>query len=367
MNKDRNGKIIAVIGMQWGSEGKGAIASYLSSIVSAGIRTGAANAGHTVRYGKNRQIVMRQLPSSWINPLSKLIVGAGAMISLEVLLHEIEVIDSILPIKKRLYIDRRAHVITPKHIEQELSTDLAIRIGSTSARSSEGIGTARAAKVMRQEDCLFAKDVPELLPYLTDTVDLVNTMLEHDDYILLEGSQGFGLSLDYGQFPYVTSTDTTVSALAASVGVALHEFPVDVIGVLRTYPIRVAGNSGPFGDDAEELAWEEITRRSGSKEPILERTTVTQLPRRIATFSEQSFKESCRVNRPTELAITFCDYLDWKIHNTNTITAPVEKFIDYIEELLGVQVTMVKTGQDNLIDFDDYRRKMFRRIGYDVL
>ena len=302
-------KLIVVVGMQYGSEGKGAIISYLAPIVNMGIRSGAANAGHTI-YFQNRKFVMRQLPVVWTNPTAKLVIGAGAIISPDVLLNEIEYVGRFSKIKDRLFIDYRAHVITPDQIQEEQKTDLALRIGSTSATAREGIGVAAANKVLRKSSCIQAKDFPELKPYLSDTVELINERLEDHDWVILEGTQGFGLSLDYGHFPFVTSRDTSVSSLAASVGINPYQFETEVIGVTRTYPIRVAGNSGPFGEDAEEITWEEVTRRAGSPRLIREITSVTKKLRRVGTFSKKEFLRACKVNRPTIIALTFADYLD---------------------------------------------------------
>ncbi len=359
--RERYGCVIMVVGMQYGSEGKGAITSYLAPVVSMGVRTGASNAGHTIYY-QGQRYVMRQLPAVWTTPMAKLVIGVGSIISLDVLLEELSRLSRIVSLDDRVYVDLRAHVVTPKQIALEQQTDLGVRIGSTSARSAEGIGAATAQKVMRAEDCLLAADVPELQPYLADTVELINRELDNDGYILLEGTQGFGLSLEHGMFPYTTSRDVSAAATAASAGIAMHEFPVDVVGVVRTYPIRVAGNSGPFGDDCEETTWEEITRRSGAVEPILERTTVTGLPRRVAGFSEREFGRTCRVNRPTELAVTFADYLDWRVHGTDEITLPVEAFIERVEELAGCPVGLVQTGPQTTVDLDCYRATRLRQL-----
>jgi len=307
--KERFGEVWVVEGMQLGSEGKGAITNYLAPAVSAGVRSGAANAGHTFYY-QGKQI-MRQVPSVWTNPLAKLIIGRGSLISSDVLLAEIKSIEKIMPIRHRLFIDSKAHVIAQDQIDRECQSDLAKRIGSTSAISREGIGTAAADKVLRKESCLQAKNFTPFKDFICDTVDMINTILEDDGIVLIEGTQGYILSLDHGFFPYVTSRDTCVPALAASVGISMHEFPVNVVGVTRTYPIRVAGNSGPFGEDCEEISWEDVTRRAKSPIPIIESTTVTKKIRRISTFSKKNFLEAVRVNRPTELAVTFTDYLDW--------------------------------------------------------
>lgn len=359
---EKRGRVTIVVGMQYGSEGKGSITAYLSPVVSMGLRSGGANAGHTI-YFRGKKFVMRQIPSVWINPNAQLIVGVGAIISPDILFKEIEEVNALLPIKHRLFIDPRAHVITPKQQIAEMRTGLAKRIGSTSATTGEGIGTATAEKILRKASCVQAKDVAELKPYLADTVMMANQCLDRDEVVLIEGTQGFGLSLDHGRFPFVTSRDTSATALAASVGISTHESWVDVIGVTRTHPIRVAGNSGDFDPDSLELTWSDVTKRAASPKPIIEHTSVTKKIRRVATFSMQGFLNACMVNRPTEIAVTFGDYLDWSAHEKEKVTHPIEKFLGLLESASGIRVTLLKTGPQTTIDFDAYRENIFRKIG----
>lgn len=358
-----HGRVMIVTGMQYGSEGKGAITEYLSPIVSMGVRSGAANAGHTIYY-RGEKFVMQQIPAVWINPLAKLVIGVGALISLDILLNEIKIISRFFDLKGRLFVDRNAHVITEEQKLSEQKTDLALRIGSTSATACEGIGMAMSDKVLRKESCRQAKDIPQLKPYLADTVDLINTELDLDQIVLLEGTQGLGLSLEHGKFPYVTSRDTSATAIAASVGISTHKFQIDVIGVTRTYPIRVAGNSGSFGKDSKEITWEDVTKRAKAKEPISEKTTVTAKIRRVATFSWEDFLKACKINRPTEIALTFADYLDWQCHEKDDISRSnsILSFMGKLEERSGVPVTLIKTGARTTIDCDQYRSSILRRI-----
>lgn len=359
--KKGDGKLVIVTGMQFGSEGKGAITSYLAPAMSLGIRTGAANAGHTI-YFRGKKFTMRQIPSVWVNPRAKLVIGIGAMISLPLLLEEIALVEQHLPIRHRLFVDHRAHVVQEEHICAESGGDLAVRIGSTSATAREGIGAATAAKVLREKSCVLARDIPELRPYCADTVEIVNTLLDQGQYILLEGTQGFGLSLEHGYFPFVTSRDTSASALAASIGVNPVAFDTEIVGVVRTYPIRVAGQSGNFDPDSTELSWEEVARRAGTKQSIVEHTSVTKKVRRVATFSFEGFRRACQVNRPSEIAVTFADYLDWSVHERERMTDPIHHFLARLEEVSGVPVMLVKTGPETTVDFSWYRESMLRKM-----
>lgn len=357
---EKFGRAIACVGMQYGSEGKGAIASYLAPGISAAVRIGAANAGHTIYY-QGRPYLMRQIPCGWVNPYAKLVIGISAHISLSVLLEEISLIERVLPIRDRLIIDPSAHVITEDQILRERSSGLAGRISSTSGKAGLGIGVSRADKLMRDQ-CLLAKDVPELAPFIGDTALFLAERLDEDQIVFFEGTQGFGLSVDHGYFPYTTSCDTTAQSLFAGCGVNPYGFDVEVIGVVRSYPIRVGGPSGPFNPDSSELSWSEVAKKAGFKEDITEKTSVTGAIRRVATFSEEGFTRACLINRPTAIALTFADHLDARVYEQERLTGKVIEFIGQLEDIGGIPVTLVKTGPHTTIDFDDYRRSMLRRM-----
>lgn len=358
---EKTGRAIAIVGLQFGSEGKGAISAYLSAAASACVRIGAANAGHTVVYA-GTPYVMRTIPCGWVNPLTKLVIGISSIISLEVLLKEIMHIEKALPIRQRLFIDAHAHVITDAQIRDEQATKLAERISSTSAKSGLGIGMAMADKVMRSDRCTFAKDIPALRPFIVDTVELLNKELDRDQLLIFEGTQGFGLSLEHGDFPYVTSRDTTAQALFSGCGVNPYGFDVEVIGVARTYPIRVGGPSGSFGPGSQEISWDAVAERAGNISDITERTSVTGSVRRVATFSFENVRRACMVNRVGEIALTFLDHLDARLFNAEVLSPIALDFIHEIEERAGVLVGLAKTGPGVTIDFNAYRANMMRRL-----
>lgn len=361
------GKLIIVVGLQFGSEGKGAITEYYAPILSAGVRVGGANAGHTV-YFNDKKYVMRQLPSIWMNPVAKLFIGRAAIINLDVLLQEIEIIDALVPIKHRLFIDGEAFVVTDEDKVFESQFELAACISSTSSKANLGIGGAQASKVLRLPHCKKVKDCEELQPFVHDTSKKIYDLLQRGEYVLLEGTQGHGLSIDFGYFPFTTSRDTTTSTLAGSIGIPLNKtnvFETHIIGVMRTYPIRVGGNSGPFHPDSKEVGWNYVSTIASQFLPksvrIEERTSVTNTLRRVATFSFEQIKDAVRINGVAELAVTFGDYLDFRYHESETVCPLLERFIDEVESRTGVNVGLVKTGPTTTIDFDHYRRTMHRK------
>lgn len=352
--------ITVIVGMQYGSEGKGAIAEHLSPLTDYGIRVGGSNAGHTTYFAGTPHVV-RQLPSTWVAPHCELVIGRTAVINLNVLLAEISRIEKLLPITSRLHIDAEAIIVTPEHIATEAKANLAARIASTSSKGNLGIAAARSAKLWRRP-LLQAKDVATLRPFVTDTAELLDRAIPQGNTVVVEGTQGFGLSLDYGYYPYVTSIDTSVGRLLADTGIPSHVYDISVIGVVRTYPIRVGGPSGPCGDDAEELTWQELAKQAGAPKTLCEYTSVTGTPRRVFTFSERDILRAVKRNRPTELAVTFADYLDWSLHERPTLSSAAEKFIDNLERLTRVSVGLVKTGPQTIIDRDHLRTSYLRRV-----
>lgn len=352
--------ITALVGAQFGSEGKGLIAGHIAGGYRVHVRVGAANAGHTVCVDGGKHVV-QQLPcAAYANPWARVVLGAGALISVGTLMREIETNTEWRKAKDlprlRLFIDRRAHAVTDEQIAKEQGTDLAERIGSTSATAREGIGTAAAARVMRTDYQLAQNVLAESGPLAalviewTDTVKLLHQARTMATSVLLEGTQGTGLSNTIGFYPYVTSRDTTAAALAAQCGLG----PLDIDHVLlvaRTFPIRVAGNSGPFWPDSRELDWAEV----GVPQ---EQTTVTRKVRRVATFSMEQMCHAVQVNSATEIALTFADYLAPHIAGQSGPTGPqdfdqfdfVGPLVRRIEEQTQTPVTMVGTSPSTVLD-----------------
>lgn len=357
--------------------GKGAISAHVGKEYDIHVRVGAANAGHTV-YTENRykltasekaKHVLQQLPcAAYTNPAADLVLGPGALISSEILATEISQNElwrrrhGLDPLS--LGIDWRAHVITSDHIRREQDTDLADRIGSTSTIAREGIGVATAARVMREAECCTAREYEESLlamarndhsaVYVGDMVEFLHSASQSN--ILLEGTQGTGLSLTTGFPPYTTSRNTTASGLAADCGFGPGDIDKSII-VMRTFPIRVAGNSGPFYSDSEETTFEAI-----GVEP--ERTTVTKLVRRVATFSYEQVTDAVRLNRApeTEIALTFADYICPQLYGQTKLagmsiaeTRRLTEFMANIESAsVGVPIRMLGTGPHSVIDNPDW-------------
>ena len=203
-----------LVGGQYGSEGKGHIASYLAREYSLLLRVGGPNAGHTV-YERPKPYTFHHLPSGTRCSKAKIALGPGAVISVPTLLREVS---DCVHDKDRLSIDPNAMIIDPEDISFETDT-LAASIGST----AQGVGAATARKVLRGArgaPVQLAKDVQELKPYIRETRILLETAYSRGERIFLEGTQGTALSLHHGYYPHVTSRDTTVSGCLAEAGIA---------------------------------------------------------------------------------------------------------------------------------------------------
>jgi adenylosuccinate synthase len=275
---------------------------------------------------------MRGVPCAWVSG-AELFIGAGAVLNADLLEKEMLSIDYDRPIN----VDRHATIITHEHEHAE--RELVKAIGST----GEGVGQARIAKIKRDGSALLAKDheFKSLTVAVTDTVSEITKLLKGGKMVMLEGTQGSGLSLHHGSYPHVTSSDTNASGMAAEAGIA-PGYVTNVHLVARTHPIRVAGPSGPMG---KELDWTSVP----VQEP--ERTTVTNKVRRIAEWNDEQFARAVALNAPVGIWLTFADYIDPAVRGeTNAakvMASPaVREFVQRIEREHSVPVLGLGVGGD---------------------
>lgn len=340
-----------LIGGQYGSEGKGNIVGHIAPEYDLLVRVGGPNAGHQV-FAEPEPEKYFHLPSGTQRaPNAKLLLGPGAVINPTKLLDEIAKhgISS-----ERLIIDRQAIVISDDDIEQE-----KVRFGNISS-TAQGVGIASARKMTGRSDykdgtdLFLAKDCGDLQPFLGSARKVLADSFVRGHRILLEGTQGTSLSLHHGQYPHVTSRDTTVAGCLADAGIAPSNVR-RVIMVCRTYPIRVGGPSGPM---EYEVDMEEIHHRSGIPlDPLkkAERTTTTNKERRIAEFDWEQFKDSVQLNGPTDIALTFVDYFgieNRKAFRFEQLTDDTIRFVEEVERVSGRPVSLLSTDFNwrNVID-----------------
>ncbi|KZX15349.1 adenylosuccinate synthetase [Methanobrevibacter cuticularis] len=334
-----------LVGGAWGDEGKGKCITYLCDkdrpkiVARAGV---GPNAGHSVEFN-GEKYGLRLTPSGFVNRDAKLLIGAGVLVDPEVFFHELEYLDKY-DIKSRSYIDYRCSMIDSEHKQRDQGSEhLFKKIGSTGT----GCGPANSDRVLRTAK--MAKDISELEKYLADVPLEVNTVIDNGEDVFIEGSQGFGLSLYYGTYPFVTSKDTTASTFAADVGVGPTKID-DVIIVFKSYITRVG--EGPFTTEMSQEKAEEMG--------IEEYGTVTGRRRRVGLFDMDLAKESCMINGATQIALTCIDRLYPECERTqdySTLSGEIKRFIDEIETETGVPVTIVSTGPD-LKDTIDLREEL---------
>ena len=333
-------KITAIVGAQWGDEGKGKITDFFAGESDYVVRFhGGNNAGHTVIVEGNT-FKLHLIPSGIIygGPMS--IIGNGVVVDPKVLLEEIEYIEG-KGIDPKLMVSDRAHVIMPYHIE--LDGALSNHQGDLAAGSTRrGIAPVYADKMFRngiriidllESDVLmekltkgysFAKGIIEkalskkiessieeifdsycsygerLKPYITDTsVELYNAY-KNNKSILFEGAQGISLDVDHGIYPYTTSSNTAAGHISTGTGVSFRDIG-RIIGVVKAYLSRVGESPLPsemHGNEAEAL------REKGG-----EYGTTTGRPRRVGWLDLVQVRQAVRVNGLTEIALTKLDVL----------------------------------------------------------
>ncbi len=332
---------LIVLGAQWGDEGKGKIVDLFSEKFSAVARyQGGHNAGHTVFIG-SQKFVLKLIPSGILRPGVTAVIGNGVVIDPAALLEEISGLESAgIPVKSQLRISNRAHIIFPFHRTiEKISEGRADRtaIGTT----SRGIGPCYEDKIARRGirladlidpdfDSLYrslaadkqlianAFQIPEQIdfdeilrqyknfaeqirPMACDTSHLLNVLIREGKSILFEGAQGTMLDIDFGTYPFVTSSSAAAGGACTGTGVAPTKID-GVVGVSKAYITRVG--AGPFpSEDHTELG--EQIRKAGN-----EFGSVTGRPRRCGWFDVPLLRYTGEVNGFDSLIITKLDVLD---------------------------------------------------------
>ncbi len=333
-----------VVGGQYGSEGKGKIAAFitLQEQIDICVRCGGPNSGHCFVNDSGELRALRQIPTGYVRPGTRLLIPSGGLVDLEVLRREL---DSLRLGSDRVGIDRRAMVIEPTDRQKESELGLRQRLSSTLC----GVGSAVSRRVLRGDDVRLAADAtlefPWLKPYLVDVSAEINDGVNRGEKVLVEGTQGFGLSLYHSEvYPKTTSRDTSAAGCISECGIS-PRLVTDIVLVLRTFPIRVAGQqAGPL---RQEIDWETIQRESGYPHSIAERTTVTGMLRRVGRFDWHLAMRAIAVNRPTHIALNFLDYIgytDRGAHDWHALSDAAQDFIREMQSRSGVSSFYLGTG-----------------------
>lgn len=333
--------VSVVVGGQFGSEGKGKVALQLARDMSAAavVRVGGPNSGHTVYGGNNRRHIFRMLPTAAILADTLCVIPAGAYIDVDVLLREVA---SVGLAESRLAIDPNAAVVTPDCRDAERQAGLKERIGSTLS----GTGAAVLNRIRRDGSAVLASEDERLGKYLRPTRPVLRQLLSLGDRIVVEGTQGFGLSLLHSaHYPKVTSRDTTAAAFVSEAGLSPLDVD-DIVLVIRACPIRVPGDSGPLPN---ETTWQSITTESGATHPIEEFTSVTQRRRRVARYDPGVVLAAIEANAPNRIVLNHVDYIDSRARVSRALTAPCLKFVAEVERSLERTIDYVGVGPNDLL------------------
>jgi len=319
-----------IVGGFYGDEGKGKIVSYLAmkDNPTIAVRGGVGpNAGHTIEYN-NKKYKVRMLPSAFLNPNTRLLVGPGVVVSPDVLLKEINEFGT----NDRSFVDFQCGIIEESHKQIDSGGRLKESIGSTGT----GTGPANADRAMRT--LKLARDIESLALYLDDIPNQVHFALDRKENVLVEGTQGTFLSLWHGTYPYVTSKDVTASGICADVGIGPKNVD-EVIVVFKSFVTRVG--EGPLqneisSDQAIAKGWQEVG-------------TVTGRQRRAADFDFDLARRAIMLNSATQIAITKLDVIFPEcthMQSFSDLSSPAKYFIKNVEDKLKIPVTLVGTGPD---------------------
>jgi adenylosuccinate synthase len=333
---------VAIVGLQWGDEGKGKIVDTLSEHFDIVARyQGGANAGHTVVAG-DKKFILQLVPTGILRPGKIAVIGQGVVVNPEALLHELEGLDKKgVNARERLKISDRAHLIMPYHRSHEVAAEQARGVGKIGT-TAKGIGPTYEDKsgrrglrtgdlrnpeaflrkckaVLSEKDRIasalfegtpfggnewieeYIEKARELLPMLVDASEYLNSEIDRGKRILFEGAQGTLLDIDHGTYPFVTSSNASAGGASTGTGVGPTRIGA-VMGVSKAYTTRVG--SGPFPTEILEDGGKELRARGS------EYGAVTGRPRRCGWFDVPAARYGARVNGLSAMIITKLDILD---------------------------------------------------------
>lgn len=333
------GKVTAVLGGQWGDEGKGKLTDILAESYDIVARaTGGANAGHTVYINdpenpaQRKKVVFHLIPSGALYPNVVNIIGNGCVVHLPTFFEEIAFLkQNKIEVEGRVYISNRAHLVLEYHkmIDQQQEESKGTNKVGTTGR---GIGPTYADKIsrigIRLQDLLdfpefekklitngaripnydFKKEIeyyrellPKLKPYILETAEYLNQAMDSGKKILLEGANATLLDIDHGTYPYVTSSNASIGGLITGLGIGAMKL-TSALGVMKAYCTRVG--AGPFPTELNNTIGEKMRATGG------EFGATTGRPRRCGWFDAVASRYSVMINGFSAINLTKLDVLD---------------------------------------------------------
>ena len=331
----------AIVGAQWGDEGKGRIVDYLAQKAEVVIRyQGGDNAGHTVINDKGK-FALHMIPSGIFNPATTCLVGAGTVVNFDTMEQELASIAKAGVTGENLFIDWRAHLILPFHCLLDGAEEASKKSGWAVGTTKRGVGPCYADKaarvVIRAADILDPErlkvrlemllpqkneqlrhyNLPEVTveelmnkcatwrdkfgSKIIDTLPILRDAVKGGKEVLLEGQLGIMRDLDWGIYPYTTSSNPTAGGACSGAGLS-PRYIDSIVGVVKAYSTSVGG--GPFPTELEDEVGEKLRSIGG------EFGATTGRPRRCGWFDGVAAAFSCWINGFTSIAITKLDVLD---------------------------------------------------------
>ncbi|MFZ1528831.1 MAG: adenylosuccinate synthase [Ferruginibacter sp.] len=392
-----------ILGLQWGDEGKGKIVDYFAKDYDLIARfQGGPNAGHTLYVG-DKKVVLHQIPSGIFHEDKINLIGNGVVLDAITLKKECEAVAAFgIDYRKNLYISERTHLILPTHRALDKASEQtkgAEKIGST----LKGIGPAYMDKTgrngLRVGDLLdksfttqyiklrlkhqrlldnfnFTEDITTWEEEYFDALEFlrsfkivngeyfINEKLSQGKRVLAEGAQGSMLDVDFGTFPYVTSSSTISAGVCSGLGLAPQKIK-DVIGITKAYCTRVGG--GPFPTELTDETGD-FLRNAGN-----EFGSTTGRPRRCGWIDLVALRFACMINGVTQLVMTKADILDGldelKVCNSYRVDGVEKEFVPFQMNRVHVEAQYKtfegwKTDITKIHHFEDMPAAMKNYIGY---
>ena len=335
-----------VVGGQYGGEGKGLITAHIAQNAEILVKIGGPNSAHS--FGVDGQMFrVRMIPSGANIGPKGIVFPAGCLIHVDTLFEEIE----ILGYSGRIYVDYNAGIVDDETVKLQQADEFYENVGSTLT----GTGHASSRRALRRLN--LAKNEPRLKQYLTDTASLLQDALRSQLNVVAEGAQAYGLSNYHGNYPFVSSRDTTAGSVLAQMGIGPKAVD-NIILVVKCFPTRNVGGEGHL---AHELSKDYVLR---NKDCLLEKGGGTyggsDSQRRVGLFDFGLVNKACFANTPTMIALTGVDRLSGMLHDESVANhyGTAEEFIARLESRYGVPVSIYSNGPyiSDIVDRRNYDR-----------